>query len=139
MADNWKSGRTGTATINGNEVALINWNINSTVDIVMFKNSRSGRFPKREGTFFDATVSFSVDYDFDAGIFESPISVVSGAILTNVKLFLTGGTSGTKFHLFPLLLVQGTPQSLQIDGKIATSVNCVIDGTYSLAGGITPS
>lgn len=139
MADNWKSGRTGTATINGNEVALVNWNVNPTSEIVRFKNSRSGRFPKTESTFFDATVSFSIDYDFDAGIFESPTSVTPGTVLTNVKLFLTGGTSGTKYHNFPLLVVQGTPQSLQIDGKIATSVNCVADGTYSLAGGITPS
>lgn len=125
----FNSGYKGTATIGGNEVPLINWSVSPTADMVKFMNSKSGGYVLREATFKDCTVSFEIDYDFDANPFAAPTNITVGVELTNVRLYLNG-TSGSYWN-FPKLKVIGTPQQLQVTGKITTKVNCAINGTFA--------
>jgi hypothetical protein len=138
MADNFKSGRTGTAMINGNEVALTRWRINPTTETVRFRNSHTSKFSKVEQTFYELTGTIEVDYDQDAPLSGSPTNVVVGALLTNVKLITAGGTAGTNFWLIPSALVTSTPQELVIDGKTTTSFDFINNGTFSYPGGAVP-
>jgi hypothetical protein len=130
------SGKDGTATINGAEIPLTGWSVNPTSDIVGFRNSKTGKFTKRETTFKDLTFSIDLDFDFDANPFAVGVGLIPGAALTNVKLYLNG-VAGL-FHNIPEAIVTGTPQSLTVEGKIITRVNGVTNGTYALAGGVTP-
>ena len=130
------SGKDGKTTVNGNEVPITDWSVDPMATLVDFKNSKTGLFPKREATFRDATVSLGIDFDFDANPFAAPISITPGTTLTNTKLYLNG-LAGL-FHNFASLVVEGTPQQLSVEGKIITRVNCRVDGTFSLAGGVTP-
>lgn len=151
----FRSGKLGTATINGNgvsnEIPLISWDVEPSVDIVMFRNSKTGNFPYREATFFDATVSLVLDVDFDAYPFAAPTNLYVGQLLSPVFLYLRQpagpSTFGGDFWRFPKvgapasagLIVQSTPMSLSIDGKVGTSVTCVASGPFQYPTGLVPN
>lgn len=137
MADTFKSGKTGTATFNGTELAVISWEINPSTTNVNFRNSRTGSFSKIEPTFHSATGTVTIDRDFDAAFSDAPTSIVTGAVLTNLKLYLAG-TAGI-FWLLPSIVVTGTPESLNVDGKIATRITFVADGTFTYPSGAVPT
>lgn len=123
------AGNTGTATFNGVEVPVTGWNVNPSVDVVRFANSKTSGFRKKQTTYKDATFSVDMDYDFDSSPFAVSPGLTLGAVLTNVKLFLNG-TSG-KFWNFPSAICVSTPQRLDNEGKITTSANFEADGTFS--------
>jgi hypothetical protein len=130
------SGKTGTGTVNGTEVPLTDWAVDSSATIVQFINSKTGNYPKREATFRDLTGNFGIDFDFDANLFASPLSILAGVTVTNIKLYLNG-TAGLYWGIASAV-IQGTPQSLSVDGKIITRVNFATDGTVTAPGGATP-
>src|SRR3954462_5048285 len=99
----FKSGLKATCTINGTEIPLINWSVRPAVTIQEFRNSKTGRVPKREATFVDLSGTVSYDFDFDANPF-STLNVVPGQKITNLKLYLNG-TSGL-FHSLPSAIIQ---------------------------------
>jgi len=130
------SGKSGTATVNGNEVPLIDWSANSSAEIVKFINSKTSNYPLREATFRDFSGSFGIDFDFDNNPFGSPLSITAGTTLTNVKLFLNG-TAGIYWGCASAV-VSDTPQQLSVEGKIVTRINFVTSGTVTAPGGATP-
>lgn len=129
------SGKTGTVTIASGtstvELPITNWNVDPTTEIVNFRNSKTGNYSVKESTFKDCTFSVAFDHDFDENPFAAPLSLDPGDELTNVKLFLNGGTSGTSFWLFPSAIVVGTPQTLEIEGKINTTINAEANGAWT--------
>jgi hypothetical protein len=136
MADNFKSGINGKATVNGTELAIINWNTEATVEKVEFKNSRTGTTAKKELTYRDVRFSMEVDIDLDANPFAAPLNVRAGTKLTNVRLFINGLTG--LGWTFPSAVVMGTPQRLEVAGKVITTFNCENDGPYGEPG-VTPA
>jgi hypothetical protein len=125
------SGKGGTALINATELPITDWSVDPTTEIVNFRNSKTGNYSKKESTFKDCDFSITLDHDFDANPFAAPLALVPGQTLTNVKLVLNGGSVGTSFWLFPSAIVKGTPQTLEIEGKIKTVINCTADGTWT--------
>lgn len=150
MSNAFHSGKYGTATVNGTEIALIRWEVDPTVDIVRFLNSKTGSYPKREATFYDASVSLVFDYDFDAPSFSAPLLLYPGQIIQS-KLYLRqtapSALNGT-FWQFPKtgldttsngLVIQGSPMSCDVDGKIGTSVSALITGAFTFPDGTNPT
>lgn len=129
------SGKGGTATIASGtstvELPVTNWSVDPKTDMAQFKNSKTGNYAKKESTFQDCDFTIGFDYDFDANVFAVPLSLDPGDKLTDVKLYLNGGTSGTAFWAFPSAIITGTPQSLEVDGKIATTLNATADGAWT--------
>lgn len=150
MANNFHSGKYGTGTVNGVEIPLISWDVEPTVDIVRFLNSKTGSYPKREATFYDASVTLVFDLDFDAYPFATPINLIPGQIVT-AKLYMRQTANSAlngDFWQFPKtgldtssngLVVQSAPMSLNVDGKIGTSVSCLITGAFAWPTGISPT
>lgn len=124
------SGKGGTATVNGTELAVTDWSVDPSTEIARFRNSKTGNFTKKETTFKEATLTITVDYDFDANPFSS---LPLGTTVTNVKLYLQGGGAGGSggFWDFPSAIVVSTPQSVAVNGNIQTSFNLENDGTFS--------
>jgi len=127
--DDFRSGKTGTATINGTELAVTDWSVTPGVEIVRFRNSRTGTYDQKEGTFRDASGTISFDYDFDQSPWGAPLSLEEGDTVTNVRLYLNG-TSGPYWE-FPSAVITGTPQSLSTAGKITTSINFENSGVFT--------
>lgn len=130
------SGKGGTATIaNGTntvELPVTGWNVDPTTEIQRFRNSKTGNYSVKENTFKDCTFSIRTDLDFDGSIFlTAGLNIQPGDLLTNVKLFLNGGSSGTGFWLFSSAIVVGTPQSLEVDGRIETTINGEASGSWT--------
>jgi hypothetical protein len=125
------SGFTGTATINGTEVPLKGWSVDPVAEVYRTRNSMTAGYSAKETTYQDATFSLRIDYDFDGSIFASPLSIVQGDTITNVKLILRGGTGGTAFWLFPSAIVTGTPMALETEGGIDLTINCEADGAFT--------
>lgn len=114
------------------ELAITNWNFDPKVDIVPFRNSKTGNYSKKEATYHDADGSMTFDFDFDDNPFATPVSLSEGDNITDVKLFLgPSGTNSTLFWLIPSAIVTGTPQTLEVDGKIGTVVNFTADGAWT--------
>jgi hypothetical protein len=114
------------------ELAITAWNFDPKVDMVSFKNSKTGKYAKKEATYHDADGSMTFDFDFDANPFATPTSLNEGDNITNVKLFLgPTGTNSTSFWLIPSAIVVGTPQTLEVDGKIGTVCNFTADGAWT--------
>lgn len=130
------SGIGGTATINGTELPVTGWDVDPSIEIVNFRNSKTDEFSVKEGTFKDATFTIRFDWDFDDNPFAAPIDVDLGTVLTNVRLWLRGGGAGGtgNYWHFPLAIATGTPQSLETEGKITTSINATNSGAFGRPG-----
>ena len=128
------SGSFGTAAIGSNELSITGWEVQPTAQLVEFKNSKSGGYVLREATFKDCAVVLQLEYDFGNDPFASPYSIGVGVTLSSVNLFLhqSGASTldGPKWA-FTSLVVDTTPQSLQIDGKITTRVTAKGNGSFT--------
>ena len=129
MADDFRSGKNGKATVNGTELAITRWAVDPTTEIARFRNSRTGGFDQKDGQFQNATFSIGIDYDFDQSPFGAPLNITAGTQLTDVRLYLDT-TTGPHWY-FPSAIVTGIPQSLDVGGRIETTINGENDGTFS--------
>ncbi|MGD0462163.1 MAG: hypothetical protein ABSB74_06720 [Tepidisphaeraceae bacterium] len=105
-----------------------------TAQLVEFKNSKSGGYVLREATFKDCSVAIELDFDFGNNPFQTPYSIQPGTTLTNVKLCLHESAAGVLDGLawtFSSLVVDSTPQSLKVDGKITTRFTAKGNGSYT--------
>jgi hypothetical protein len=141
----FKSGRFGRVTIGSGtptELPTISWNVNPSASIIPFRNTRTGRHTLREATFFDCTVEVVIDYDHDANPFATPPNLTAGATITNVFLYVNGGSgaspSGDKWD-FPSMIVQGTPTECSVEGKMGVRVSLVPNGLFKYPGGYDPA
>lgn len=128
------SGFGGTAAISGTELPITSWEVNPTAQLSEFKNSKSGGFVLRETTFKDCSVTLTIDYDFGNDPFGSPLSLFPGVSLSTVNLYLHQTTPDSltgPAWAFTALVVEGTPQSLAVDGKIQTKIQCRGNGSYT--------
>jgi hypothetical protein len=128
------SGSSGTAALGSNEISITGWEVHPTAQLVEFKNSRSGGFVLREATFKDCSVTIDADFDFGNNPFQTPYSIQPGTTLTNVILCLHQSTSGAldgPAWTFASLVVDSTPQKLQVDGKITTRFTAKGNGSYT--------
>lgn len=137
MAD-FHSGKDGTAFVGANEMAVTGWSMNPTTEIQRFRNSLTNGATRKEVTFSDGTGTITVDHDFEDSPFEAPISIAVGSRLTDVKLYLRK-SDGAAFDTepywdLPIILVTGTPQSLEVEGKIQTTFNFEVDGDFGYPG-----
>jgi hypothetical protein len=130
------SGIASTASVGGTELPSTGWDVDPTIEIVNFRNSKTDAYSLKEGTFKDVTFTIRVDYDFDANPFQAPVSIDVGTILSNVRLYLQGGGSGGTgdFWHFPTAIVTGTPQSVETEGKISTTINATNSGEWGRPG-----
>lgn len=135
MPATFHSGKFAVFTINGTSLSTTGWTINNPTEKAVFKNSDTGSVPRQEGTFYGATVTLTYDYNFSSGgtPWGAPISVAPQSVITNVICYLNG-TSGPNWN-FTSLFVDGTPQSVQVDGKPAQSIACSLNGPYTPPGG----
>ena len=130
------SGAFGTAALGTNELSVVGWSVQPTAQLVEFKNSKSGGYVLREATFKDCSVTIDADFDFGNNPFQTPYSIQPGTTLTNVKLCLHQSASGQLDGLawtFSSLVVDSTPQKLQVDGRITTRFTAKGNGSYTPA------
>jgi len=128
------SGSFGTAAIGTSEISITGWEVHPTAQLVEFKNSKSGGYVLREATFKDCSVTLDADFDFGNNPFASPTSIQPGATLTSVKLLLHQSAAGQLDGLawtFTSLVVDSTPQKLQVDGRITTRFTAKGNGSYT--------
>lgn len=126
------SGIQSTAKVADVELPTTKWNVDPKVEIVEFKNSKTGTFAQKEATYQDCPFTIEVDYDFDANPFGVTPGLKVGTVLTDVKLYLRG-TAGDYWD-FPTSIVVGTPQSVESEGKVTTTINCTNSGPYGYPG-----
>lgn len=145
----FRSGKFGTATVNGaNELPTVSWEVDPSVSVIDFRNSKTGNFPYREATFFDCSVSIVLDIDFDLYPFAAPANIIVGQLIT-AKLYLRQTAPSTfsgHFWEFPKpatpnagLIVVTNPHSMVIDGKNGTSFACLTTGPFNYPTGLTPA
>jgi hypothetical protein len=137
MSSQFYSGSGGTASIGSPpiELPITEWEVRPVADITRFRNSKTGPYDVVEATWLNATITLSIEYDFNNNPFQSPTALRIGAQLTNVQLYLHQSASGQldgSSWAFPSLIVTTTPQTLPIDGqKITTKFTCVTSGSFS--------
>jgi hypothetical protein len=137
MPGTFHSGKLATATINGNEPAVIGWTVTAPTEVVQFRNSKTGSFTVQETTFHNISGTITIDEDFDQSTFGSPLSLVTGAVITNLKLYKR--TTAGDFWNIPSAVILDTPQSAEVNGRINTTIQWSGSGTFSCPGGATPS
>ncbi|MGA2584768.1 MAG: hypothetical protein ABSG31_15940 [Tepidisphaeraceae bacterium] len=128
------SGFYGTAAVGGNELPIINWEVQPTVELQQFKNSKSGGFIIREATYQDCVVTIQIDYDFGNNPFAAPTTLTAGSTITNVNLYLhqtAPGALNGSYWSFSSLIIESTPQQLVVDGKITTKIMCKGNGSFA--------
>ncbi|HUB24554.1 MAG TPA: hypothetical protein VL992_03920 [Tepidisphaeraceae bacterium] len=137
MSSQFYSGVGGTASVGTPpvELPITDWEVRPTAQITRFRNSKSGPYDLVEANYLNATVTVTVEYDFNNNPFQAPASIQIGMELSNVQLFLhrsnTGSLDGAAWS-FPSLIVTGTPQTLRLTGQnIAVSFSCVSNGAFS--------
>jgi hypothetical protein len=131
-----ESGYAGQVTINGTALPVVQWSGDFPSDIVVFKNSLVGAHPARASTFADCKVRVALDWDSAVNPFASPISLIQGSSVTNVKLLYNKNTP--EGWTITNMIVEATPTSVNIAGKIALSINLAINsGTITTPAGVT--
>jgi len=137
MPSQFHSGFGGTASVGSPpiELPITEWEVRPIADITRFRNSKTGPYDVVEATWLNATVTLSIEYDFDNNPFQSPTAIQIGTQLSNVKLYLHQSASGQldgSAWSFPSLIVTTSPQTLPLDGKnIVTKFTCVTSGAFS--------
>jgi hypothetical protein len=129
------AGNFGTAALGTNEFSCTSWSVRPTAELVTFKNSRSGGYVLRQATFKDVAVMIAMDFDFANNPYQSPYGMGPGLLFTNVLLFLHESGASTLDGIkwtFSSLVSDDAPQSLNVDGKIATSFSLKGNGSYTL-------
>jgi hypothetical protein len=122
----------GDCTINGKLFPVISWSGSFPADVLTFKNSKCGNHPVRASSYTDAMVTVNIDYNqTDQPFLVSQGYLISGVFVTNVYLKLSA-TSYDGWNISNMIIAD-TPQSLEVAGKIATSLSLKISG-----GTITP-
>ncbi len=129
-----RSGVGGTARINGTELPVTAWQVSPKADIVEFRNSLSGRHPRRAATYVDGgRFTITVDWDDSNNLFSAPLTIHAGDVVTDVTLNLDG-PGGSLCWRFPSAVVDSTPQSVAVEGKITTTLSCLADGAFAAPG-----
>jgi hypothetical protein len=126
------SGKDGKATVNGTELPITRWNAAPALELVDFRNSKTGSFTDFEDTFKDLRVTIEVDWDVDQQPFAAPFGLLLGALLTNVKLYVKGLTG--PFWSLPSAKVVNTPQSVEVAGRVTTSFEIRAKGSFKSPG-----
>jgi len=121
------SGKNGGATVGGTALPVISWQFNPTGGTAEFVNSLTGGFAKNEGTIQRGSGTIVVDHDFAGNPFQAPLSITPTTTVANVFLQIYTAKGWT----IPSAVITGTPQSVVIDGKIATSISFVTDGAFT--------
>jgi hypothetical protein len=119
----------GTSTANV-PLSLISCEVKTQSEIVKFRTSRTGNFTLKEQTFYDADVTAKIEWDFSANPFlgtNGALSMLQGGTVA-ARLYLNG-TSGAYWD-FPQAWVQSNPQTIEIEGKIQTTVNLTANGAF---------
>lgn len=137
MSSQFYSGVGGAASLGTPplELSISDWEVRPTAQLTRFRNSRSGPYDLVEANWLNATVTITVEYDFNNNPFQSPAAIQIGAELTNVQLYLhesaPGQLDGPAWS-FPALIVTSTPQTLALGGEnIVTKFTCVNNGAFS--------
>lgn len=128
------SGTGGTATYGGQELPVTSWGVDPSVEIVEFRNSKTGGYSKLEATYKTCPFTIELDYDFDQNPFAIGAGLTIGTVVVNVKLFLRGaGTnpSAQPFWSFPSAVVVSTPQRNETNGRVTTTINLRNDGAFT--------
>ena len=137
MTPQFQSGATGTATIGAPpvELSITEWHVQPSAALNRFRNSKSGPYEIVEAAWLSATVTLTIEYDFNANPFQSPSAIQAGSRLTNVQLYLHQSAAGRldgPAWSFPSLIVTATPQSLPISARnITLKFDCTSDGPFS--------
>lgn len=130
----------GTAAIGANELAVTRWDVTPIVQTQEFKNSMSGPAVVRQPTFQDVSGTLDLDYDFANDPFASPPAIIVGSILTNLALYLHQSAKNAldgKKWVFPSIIIESTPMSLTVDGKVTVRVSFKGAGTNTAAAAAT--
>jgi hypothetical protein len=137
MTSQFYSGVGGTASLGtpAFQLPITDWEVRPTAQITRFRNSKTGPYDLVEASWLNATVTVSIEYDFNNNPFQPPPSIQVGTELKNVRLYLhqsgPGNMDGSAWS-FPSLVVTGTPQTLPLSGQnIVTKFTCVTNGPFS--------
>lgn len=123
----FQSGFGGNCTINAKLFPVVSWSGNFPADILVYKNSKSGNHPVRAATYQDCTVTVVIDYNqTDQPFLTSQGYLIPGVFVTNVVLLLSA--TANDCWVISQMIVTGATQSLEVAGKIATSVPLAISG-----------
>jgi hypothetical protein len=132
------SGFGGTAAVGtspGTELPITEWSVRPTAKHATFQTSKNMGYDQVEANWKSATVTITVEYDFNNNPFISPTNIQIGTVLTNVVLYLHQSGVGTldgPNWTFPSLLVTETNQSLQVNGgNIRVQITGVSNGTFT--------
>jgi hypothetical protein len=128
------SGTGGTVTIGGVELPVTSWSVDPSVEIVPFRNSKSGGYSIKEPTYKDANFTVEVDFDYDANPFAVAGGLTIGTTVSAVKLFLRGaGTVPTAqpYWSFPSAIIVSTPQRNETNGRLTTTFNMTANGAFT--------
>jgi hypothetical protein len=131
------SGSFGTAALGSNEISVVgcgrfsrrrNWS-NS-------KTARAEGYVLREATFKDCSVTIDADFDFGNNPFQTPYSIAAGHDAHErescVCIKASSGACSTGLAwTFSSLVVDSTPQKLQVDGRITTKISAKGNGSYT--------
>ncbi len=139
MSDSFTSGITGTATVDGVELAVVSWDCNPSSEVQRFRNSRTQGFTVKQPTYKDARFSITLDYDLQQDPFEGLPNIDVGTILTNVNLYRRnsaafGAVPAGPAWNFPQAICVSTPERMNVDGKIVTTLNCESSGPWGRPG-----
>lgn len=126
------SGKNAIFTIAGTSLSTIGWTIQANTEKATFKNSNTGSFPQFIGTFLGGKVTLNYDHNLNNTAWAAPISIESGDVITAICYL--NGTSGQNWN-FTSLFVDETPQSITVDGKPVSSIQCSIQGPYTPPNG----
>jgi len=117
------------------ELPITEWSVRPTARFSTFQTSKNMGFNQVEANWKSATVTITVEYDFNNNPFIAPTSIQIGTVLTNVVLYLHQSGVGTldgPNWTFPSLLVTETNQSLQVNGgNIRVQITGVTNGSFT--------
>lgn len=125
----------GTGSV---ELDFVSGSMSPKNEIAKFVTSRTGRLPRREVTFADNTLNFSIEQNYLAqptGTSGGNLTVLNtgtfaAALYLNVP-YPTAPSNTDPCYNFSALVIESAPVSIQIEGKSSLSYSCPVAGPYT--------
>lgn len=117
------------------ELAVVDWALRETAELVKFVNSLTGHFPINAATFIDNEFTITVDVDPANEAFSATVGAYVGETIGPVKLLYS--KAGTTGYYYATAVIREASNRMERRGKIVQVLTCVGNGAPLRGDGST--
>lgn len=133
MAEDFKTGTLGKATVGTTDINITEWSIDPKGEKDETTHTGSAGYETWEPTTKGCSGSFKFKWDANAKPTTAPPALLPGTKVLLLKLYI-GDPTDAVYHDFPEVVIDGLPMVSNVKAVVDVTCNWTANGTFTLAG-----